>query len=306
MTNTDLIKELRAITSAGMKDCKEALQEAAWDLQKAIDIVKTKGLNIADGRSGRVASEGLVVITSDSPRLASMIEINCQTDFVANSRDFKLFAAYAGSILHGKAIAAAIFTVDEVEDVRKIVVATTKENVVVRRWFAEESLSPIVRVFSYLHSNHKIGVLLTLQAPSEAMVDDPSFIALGDDLAMQVAAMNPMAVSSDRLTLEEVSRQRTIFETQLKELNKPEASWSKIMEGKMRKWNSEVCLLEQESVIIPKSMVKQVIDAVGTKLGGEISVVNFVRCQVGEGIEKKQDNLAEEVAKLTDQNNDKV
>ena len=176
--------------------------------------------------------------------------------------------------------------------------ATTKENVVVRRWWVEESLYPSVRVFHYTHSNHKLGVLLTLQAPNTPAAHAPEFVALGEDLAMQIAAMNPLAVSTDRLSAEDKARQQAIFETQLREEKKPEKMWPKIMEGKFRKWGAEVCLLEQESIVVPKTSVGQVIKNVGTKLGGEITVVNFVRCQVGEGVEKKQDNLAEEVAKL--------
>ncbi len=299
MTNTDLIKELRALTQAGMKDCREALEEAGWDLQKAVDIVKVKGLNIADGRSGRAASEGVVVITHGDGGLASMVEVNCQTDFVANSRDFQLFAALTGTELSNSAMASEVFDPSLVEEQRKSVVAITKENVVVRRWWVEESLDSTVRVFSYTHSNHKLGVLLTLQAPNTVAVDAPEFLALGEELAMQVAAMNPLAVSADRMSPEDLDRQKTIFETQLKEEGKPQAMWDKIMIGKMRKWNTEVCLLEQESVVTPKTSVGQVIKNTGAKLGGEITVVNFIRCQVGEGIQTKQECFVDEVSKLS-------
>jgi elongation factor Ts len=299
MSNTELIKELRILTQAGMKDCKEALQEAEWDLQKAIDIVKVKGLNIADGRSGRVAADGrLDIVASDT--LAVMVEVNCQTDFVANSKDFIKFVHNTKHKLYDAVTADVPFDVNDVEDERKAVVSVTKENIVVRRWFAEQSLSPNVRIFAYEHSNHKIGVLLSLQAPSKELLNNPEFLALGDDLAMQVAAMNPLAVSSDRITSEDLDRQKAIFETQLKEMNKPQAAWAKILEGKMRKWNTEVCLLEQESVVVPKSTVKQVVDGIGGKLGGEITVVNFIRCQVGEGITKVKEQLDHEVAKLLD------
>ena len=299
MSNTELIRELRTLTSAGMKDCKDALEESNWDLQKAVDIVKVKGLNIVDGRAGRVASEGLVVITSNDPKLVSMVEVNCQTDFVANSMDFKLFAVYVGSIFHGKASSSVPFAIEDVESVRQTVVSTTKENVVVRRWWVEEATDPCVRVFNYKHSTNKIGVLITMKAPSIDAANSPEFQSLGEDLAMQIAAMNPLAVDSDRIPPDEKVRQKAIFETQLKEEKKPEKMWERILEGKFRKWNAEVCLLEQESVVVPKTTVKQVIKNVGTKLGGEIQVVNFVRCQVGDGIEKKQENLADEVEKLT-------
>lgn len=299
MTNTDLIKELRALTQAGMKDCREALEEAGWDLQKAVDIVKIKGLNIADGRSGRVASDGRVDIAVDKTR-AVMIEVNCQTDFVANSKEFARFVHDTKHKLYDRVVANETFAVEDVEEERKSVVAVTKENVVVRRWWAEEALDPKVRVFAYQHSNNKIGTLVTVQAPSAEVADSQEFKNLGEDLAMQIAAMNPLAISADRMNVADLERQKTIFETQLKEEGKPQAMWEKIMMGKMRKWNTEVCLLEQESVVTPKTSVGQVIKSTGAKLGGEITVVNFIRCQVGEGIETKKDNLAEEVAKLTE------
>src|SRR5579885_519106 len=262
MNQLELIRELRALTSAGMKDCKDALEEASWDLQKAVDIVKVKGLNIADGRSGRTASEGRVDIAIDGS-LAVMIEVNCQTDFVANSKEFSKLVHDAKHKLYYNTKANLPFNVSDVEDERKVVVSTTKENVVVRRWWAEQSDSPTVKVFAYQHSNNKIGVLVTMQAPSVEAANSPEFKSLGEDLAMQICAMNPLAVATDRLPTEDVERQKTIFETQLKELNKPQAAWPKIMEGKMRKWNTEVCLLEQESVVVPKTTVGQVVKNVG-------------------------------------------
>ena len=301
MSNTELIRELRALTSAGMKDCKDALEESNWDVQKAVDIVKAKGLNVVSGRAGKVASEGVVAITSMDGTGYCMAEVNCQTDFVANSPDFQKFAQYVSNTVAdctASKTEPSYFSIDLVEDRRQEIISTTKENVVVRRWWAEQTLKDNVQVFSYLHSNKKIGVLITMAAPSKETVFSKEFFDLGEDLAMQIAAMSPLAVDADRIPQEEKDRQKAIFEMQLKEENKPEKMWDKIMEGKFRKWNTEVCLLEQESVVIPKTTIRQVIKNVGTKLGGEIQVVNFVRCQVGEGIEKKQDNLAEEVSKM--------
>jgi len=298
MNQTELIRELRTLTSAGMKDCKDALTEANWDLEKAVDIIKVKGQNIADGRAGRAASEGRVDIAVDKNRLAVMIEVNCQTDFVANSSDFKKFVHNAKHKLYEQITNNLPFATSDVEEERKAVVSTTKENIVVRRWWVEEVQDVRARVFAYEHSNSKIGVLVTLLAPTVDAANSPEFQALGEDLAMQIAAMSPLGVAADRLPAEEVARQTAIFQTQLQEMNKPVAAHAKIMEGKMRKWNTEVCLLEQESVIVPKTTVAQVVKSVGAKLGGEITVVHFIRCQVGEGIEKKTDNLAEEVAKM--------
>jgi len=301
MASIELIKQLRTLTNAGMADCKSALDESQDDLQKAIDIIKVRGQNISDSRSAKVAAEGRVAISHGGDRkIAAMVEVNCQTDFVANCEAFVEFAedvAYtlADSIADGTAFQAA-----DVEFDRKETISATKENVVVRRWWVEESQNPTVKVFSYLHSNDKIGVLLTMQAPSEAAVENQEFNELGNDLAMQICAMNPLGISADRISPDEVARQRAIFETQLKEdvKPKPEAMWPKIIEGKFRKWNAEVCLLEQESVLVPKTTISQVINRLGDKLGGDIKVINFVRCQVGEGIEVQKDNLAEEVSKL--------
>lgn len=301
MTNTELIKELRNLTQAGMKDCKDALEEANFDLQKAIDIVKTKGLNIVSGRSGKLASEGRVMILSVKHKpIHVMVEVNCQTDFVAQSESFNDFLEHTACTLICDVEEGRKFdpSGDVIENQRKLVVASTKENIVVRRWWAEEALDPTVKIFDYIHSNDKIGVILTMKASSKEITDSKEFIELGNDLAMQVAAMAPLSVSPDTLDPSVIARQKSIFETQLKELNKPEAAWSKIIDGKFNKFYTEVCLLNQESVIVPKQTVVQVIKNVSDKIGSEIQVVNFIRCQVGEGMEQKQEDLAAEVSKL--------
>lgn len=303
MSNTELIKELRALTQAGMKDCKDALEQANWNLEKAVDIVKVKGLNVVSGREGKVASEGRVGIynTEFGTPVQIMAEVNCQTDFVANGDEFKNFVQHTLWAIGEAHRTGLPFDVASVENERKTVVASTKENVVVRRWWVEESLDPSkVLVYPYLHSNSKIGTLVTLMASSFEMTHTDEFHALGFDLAMQVAAMSPLAVSVDKLDPEEVARQKTIFETQLTELNKPQAAWPKILDGKFNKWYTDVCLLNQESVVVPKTTVQKVIEDVGTKLGGTIQVVSFIRCQVGEGVEVKKDNLADEVAKMVE------
>lgn len=301
MSQTDLIRMLRGITQAGMKDCKSALEEAGWDLDKAVDIIKVKGQNIVSGRSGKVAAEGVVRIGYYSDRdnpTKVMVEVNCQTDFVANSEPFQQFVSQVVAALVVAQETGRPFQVSDVEEARAALVASTKENIVVRRWWVEQAISPLARVFSYQHSNQKIGVLLTLLATSEEAANSPEFTELGEGLAMQVAAMSPLAISSKHLPQAEVDRQKMIFETQLIEAGKPQDVWLKIMVGKFLKWHSEVCLLNQESVLVPKSTVEKVIEKVSAKLGGEITVVNFLRCQVGEGIEKVESNFAEEVANM--------
>lgn len=304
MNNTEMIKELRALTQAGMKDCKDALEESNWNLDQAVDIVKKKGLNIVSGREGKVASEGVVVtgfdgFLNESKPVISMVEVNCQTDFVANSEGFRNFAQYTADLLASKTLKNEKFDLSDVEEKRQEVVASTKENVVVRRWWAEQALDDTVMVFKYVHSNNKIGVLLTMKVGDVSFVNNPKFLMLGQDLVLQVASMNPLEVSPDKLSTDVVSRQLAIFEAQLKEANKPEKSWAKILEGKTNKWHTEVCLLKQESVIYPKMSVEKVLEDVSKELGTEVTVVSFVRCEVGEGLNKVTSNLAEEVSKMT-------
>jgi len=311
MASIELIKQLRVLTNAGMADCKSALDESQDDLEKAIDIIKVRGQNISDSRSAKVAAEGRVALSGNTELLV-MVEVNCQTDFVANNGVFVDFTDEVANSFYDTMVAGTAFSTaspisksshfqsSDVEGARKEVIAITKENVVVRRWWAEQAQSPTVKVFAYLHSNDKIGVLLTMQAPSEAAAESPEFNELGSDLAMQVCAMNPLGISADRIPAEEVERQRAIFETQLKEDVKPKpvAMWPKIIEGKFKKYYKEVCLIEQESVMIAKLSVQQVIDNVASKLGGTIKIINFVRAEVGEGIKVEKSGLAEEVAKL--------
>jgi elongation factor Ts len=284
MNNTDLIKELRALTQAGMKDCKDALEEAAWDLQKAVDIVKIKGLNVVSRTSNNVATEGIVRIghVGDN-RTKSMVEVNCQTDFVANSPDFNKFVDLVSFQLGSDVAQSNPFyhDCDVLENARKDLISKTKENIVIRRWWVEQVMPEAGRVCHYIHSNNKIGVLLSMVAPSVEAANTEDFKTLGEELAMQVAAMSSVAVSVDSLPAEVVERQRGIFEAQLKEMNKPQAAWAKILEGKFKKWHTEVCLLEQESVVQPKTSVQQVVKNMSAKLGGDIQVVGFIRCQVG-------------------------
>lgn len=301
MSKSDLLKELRTRTQAGMKDCHDALREANDDLEKAVDILKTKGKNIVSGRENKVASEGLIVagyIGSD--KATGMIEVNCQTDFVSRNPDFKAYADDSFNMLLNAHLQGKTLDVNSqlAVDLRTDIVGKTKENCVVRRWWIEEVVADTCKTFFYIHNGGKLGVVVSLQAPTVEAANDKKFSVLGADLAMQIAAMNPLAVSVDRLAPDVVERQKGIFETQLQELNKPPAAWAKILEGKFNKWHTEVCFLDQESVLVPKTTVRQVIKNVGAQLGGEIQVINFIRAEVGEGLEKKQDNLAEEVAKL--------
>jgi elongation factor Ts len=233
----------------------------------------------------------------------TLVEVNCQTDFVANSEGFANFAEQVGVSLgsmdlfnFGGDLTQISLGKQTLEERRKEECAATGENVVVRRWAVEEVSSENATVASYVHSNNKIGVAVSFEASDAKVLSMPIVQETMSNVAMQIAAMNPVSVSRDRVASEELDRQRAIFETQLRDANKPEAAWSKIIEGKFNKWFTEVCLLDQESVMVAKKSVGTVVSELGKELGCDLKILSFVRLQVGEGIEKKTENLAEAVA----------
>jgi len=306
--NAEQIKELRNLTQAGMAACKDALVEADGDMNKAVDIVKAKGLANVNARSGRVGSEGRVVAFETGNKI-TLVEVNCQTDFVANSEGFGNFAIQTALLLGQTDLFGFVGEFDQIgasqsvdgtrvslEDLRKETSAKTGENIVIRRWAVEEVASENATVASYVHSNNKIGVAVSFEASDPKVLSMPIVKEMMGNVAMQIAAMNPLGVARLSVPLQDIERQRAIFETQLREANKPKAAWEKIIEGKFNKWYSEVCLLDQESVLVAKKSVGTVVAELGKELGCELKVLNFVRLQVGEGIEKKVENLAEAVA----------
>jgi len=308
--SAEQIKELRFLTQAGMAACKDALVEAEGDMNKAVDIVKAKGLQNVTARSGRVGSEGRVAMNITSNKV-TLVEVNCQTDFVANSPGFGDFVEQVSASLGS----IDLFKFDgdfskvslgkrTLEDFRKETCVATGENVVIRRWMVEEinplSISEdVAAIATYIHSNNKLGVAVSFECNKPKIFELPSVKEFMSNVAMQIAAMNPIAVSTDRLPVEEVTRQRAIFETQLREANKPEASWKKIITGKFNKWYSDVVLYNQESVVSPKLSVDFVLGEICKQLDCELKILNFVRLQVGEGIEVAKADLAAEVEKLS-------
>lgn len=303
MLRSEQIKHLRILTQAGISDCSKALDEANGDVNKAVDIIKTKGKNIVSGREGIAAAEGVVeVIFSNSNNTIAMVEINCQTDFVARSNEFKSFASTVAQELLNSADAQRTFdpSLDSISTLKNNLIATTKENIVVRRWFIEQTNNPNVRLFCYSHTGNQLASIVTLHISSNnsELIHHSDITALGNNLAMQVVAMNPIAIDPNKILPLDVERQKSIFESQLLELKKPQSSWDKILKGKFNKWYAEVCLLNQEAVFESQQSVENVIQKLEKQLHVTIKVVNMLRCQVGEGIVKQSSNLAEEVAKL--------
>lgn len=282
-----LVKDLRERTGAGMMECKKALVEANGDIEAAIEAMRKSGQAKAAKKSGRTAAEGVVMIKiADDAKRGVMVEINCETDFVAKDANFQAFAeavaetALAGSAQDAEALSAETLAGDAaqtVESARAGLVSKIGENVQVRRVLRFDDVEGAL--CSYRHGV-KIGVVVELVGGSEE---------LGRDIAMHVAASSPMCVSADQVPADALTKEREIFKAQALESGKPEAIMDKIVEGRVRKYLEEITLLGQPFVKDPDQSVEKLLKQAGAQ------VKRFVRVEVGEGIEKKTENFADEV-----------
>lgn len=304
-----MVKELREQTQAGMMDCKKALVEAEGDMAKAVDILREKGLSKAAKKAGRIAAEGLVaLVVSDDHKVGAIVEVNSETDFVAKNEEFKTFVSeVANFTLKTKpadmdALKAAAFEEDKsLETVLNEKISKIGENMSIRRFAVEEQEKGAV--VGYVHGAGKIAVLVNLA--SEVSADQLQ--ELGKDIAMQVASMNPKYISSDDVDADYIAHEKEILMAQAINENEEEAAKGKkkkpveiiekMVVGRLQKELKEVCLLEQVFVKNSDFTVGQVVKNVAKEVGNDISVVSIVRFEVGEGLEKKEENFAEEVAK---------
>ncbi len=301
-----MIKELRERTQAGMGDCKGALEEAEGDMEKAVLVILKKGIVKAAARAGRIATEGEVrTLVATDARSGVIVEVNCQTDFVSRGEEFKGFVSKVAEVAavapKGADLGAQKFpgTDKTVDTVRQELVAKTGENMVVRRWDRLEAKGPHALVHAYVHMGGKLAVLVSAEAPTEVSKNAKPFLQFVDNCAMQIAAMNPMVVHKDELHPSHIAKQKEIFQAQLKEEKKPEQAWPKIIEGKVAKWLTEVTLHGQDNVWDPgKGNIDKLRQELAKELGGEVKLHGFIRFALGEGLEKKSDDLASEVAKL--------
>ncbi|HKK01535.1 MAG TPA: translation elongation factor Ts [Desulfuromonadales bacterium] len=294
-----MVAELRSKTGAGMMDCKKALNESGGNMEEAVDFLRKKGLSAAAKKSGRVAAEGLVVATGEGTR-GALVEVNSETDFVAKNEGFQKFVAGTAEVVLAatpadlEALLVASFgngrTVAE-EQTHQI--ATIGENISVRRFARFEVPSGVVA--SYVHAGGKIGVLIEL---STEKGDDERVAALARQLAMHVAAANPQYLSRDEVPAEIVEKEKEIMRVKAKESGKPDHIIEKILEGQINKYFGEVCLLEQAYVIDPDQKVNKVVEALGKEIGSAVTLSRYVRFQLGEGVEKRADDFAAEVAAL--------
>ena len=293
-----MVKELRAMTGAGMMDCKNVLVEADGDMDKAVELLREKGLAKAAKKAGRVAAEGLVKLAfSDDAKKAAVIEVNSETDFVAKNDEFVDFV----QTLANMAIDAEpdmdkfmqLQYTDEgtVQEALNNKIAKIGENMNIRR-FANFSQPGCVYV-GYVHGAGKIGVIVGLETEASAAEVE----VVGKDVAMQVASMSPKFVDDTEVDADWLEEEKKIAVQQLLNEGKPEAMLERIIPGKMKAILKEVCLVDQKFVKNGDLTVKQYVDEAAKELGKPIRVASMVRFEVGEGIEKKEENFAEEVAK---------
>jgi elongation factor Ts len=299
-----LVKQLRDKTGAGMMDCKKALSESDADVEAATDWLRKKGLAAAAKKAGRLASEGLIGVKVEATR-GALVEINSETDFVARNEDFqKLVRAVTDLAPEARGDAERLQAMQVPATGRSVseeithAVATIGENINFRRTGMVEVDEGIIG--AYVHSQlspglGKIGVLVALKSSG----DQAELEALGKQLAMHIAAAKPEAVSVDRLDADTVSRERAIHADQARASGKPENIVEKMVDGRMRKFYEDSVLLEQVFVVDTDLKVKEAIDRAAEKIGSSITVVEFLRFALGEGLETKTENLAEEVAALS-------
>jgi elongation factor Ts len=300
------IKELRERTQAGMSDCKGALVEADGNMEKAVEIILKKGLAKGAKRAGAVAAEGEVrAAVSADKRHATIVEVNIQTDFAARSDGFKAFVddvmKVALAAKPGADLKAEPMNGKTVADVAVELTGKIGEKVDPRRWdrvSVADGKSGLAH--AYVHLGGKIGVVLAVETSSDAVAQHADVLKFVDDTAMQIAAMNALCLKRDEVAADLVEKQKDIYTAQMREdpKPKPEAAWPKIIEGKVNKWFSEIILGEQESVVTPGQTVDKLREAAGKAAGGTVTITKFVRFERGEGIAKKEDDFAAEVAKM--------
>jgi elongation factor Ts len=297
-----IVKELRERTGAGMMDCKKALTETNGDLDKAIEHLREKGLAAAAKKAGRIAAEGLVsAYINDSKKVGVLVEVNCETDFVAVNPDFQKFTGDVARLIADKAPAdndalAATSMADgkTVAETVTALISTIGENMTVRR-FARFELTTDGLIDYYIHMGGKIGVLIECATTKSTTVSAPEFITFVKDLAMQIAAAKPEYIRREEVPGEVLEQEKAIYKAQAMNEGKPEAIAEKIMVGRLDKFFKEICLEEQLFIKDSDKTIKKLLQEINAKFGETIRIVRFARFEKGEGIEKKKDDFASEV-----------
>lgn len=294
-----MVKELREMTGAGMMDCKKVLVETDGDIDKAVELLREKGLAKAAKKAGRIAAEGLVKVAfGPEHKTASVVEVNSETDFVAKNEEFVEFVdKLANMALNAASDDLEAFKAlpydgeGTVLDALNSKIAKIGENMNVRRF--HKMATPGVVYTGYIHGGGKIGVIVGIE--TEATADEVAVCA--KDVAMQVASMSPKFVDETQVDQNWLESEKEIARQQLLNEGKPEAMLERIIPGKVKAILKEVCLVDQKFVKNGDITVAQYVDSVAKEIGKAMKVVEMVRYEVGEGIEKKEEDFAAEVAK---------
>lgn len=301
---SQMVKELREMTQAGMMDCKKALVEAEGQIEKAVEWLREKGLAAAAKKASRIAAEGLVQsYIAEDAKVGVIVEINCETDFVANTDNFKAFCndiAMHISKANPKDVdelLAQKFVANEAKTITDLVSDATVaigEKISIRRFVRYEASNGVVE--SYIHMGGKIGVLLEVSNDVATTYGLETFKVYYHDVALQIAAARPLFVRKNEVPMDELNKEKEILRAQALNEGKPEKIVDKMVEGRIEKYYKEVCLLEQPFVKDGDKSINQLTAEVAKEIGANLEVIRFARFERGEGIEKRQDNFAEEIA----------
>ncbi|CAH2030829.1 translation elongation factor Ts [Trichlorobacter ammonificans] len=301
------INELRKATGAGMLDCKKALEEVGGDMEQAIDYLRKKGLAAASKKAGRAATEGMVA-TAVSGNAGVLVEINSETDFVAKNDKFQDFVKQVVDHVLAKKPAtldellAQPFAGDSSKTVQTLLteaIAVIGENMQIRRFatFTAESGA----VGSYIHAGGKIGVLVEACCDNAAAAQDERLATFLKDVAMHIAAASPLYVQRSEVPADVLEREKEIYRDKARQTGKPENIIEKIIEGQVNKFYGDICLLEQAYVKDPDKSVQQYLAETAKALGGTVTLKQFAKFVLGEGLEKKETDFAAEVAAVAGQ-----
>ena len=296
-----MVKELREKTSAGMMDCKKALEESKGDFEAAVEWLRVKGLSAAAKKADRVAAEGLVLALHDK-KSAAVVEVNSETDFASRNDNFKkLIHSIATHVLNTEstdALADQMMGGKTVGDALKEAIATIGENMVIRRT-EKYTVQGTGLVHTYVHGEGKIGVMVEIGASTQAAADSADARTFAADVCMHIAATNPMALSQDQMSPDAVSKEKEILKAKNLEQGKKPEMIDKIVEGQIRKFLAENCLVDQAFVKNPDVTISGYAKEIGKKAGGDLTIKRFTRFELGAGIEKKVVDFAAEVAAQT-------
>lgn len=285
----ELIKELRARTGAGLGDCKKALEESNGDIEKAIDLLKQWGIAKAVKKISREAKDGLVRVykTSDGKR-AGIIELNCETDFVARTDEFQQLADMLVKLVAEKDFKNVQELLnyehdgEKIENIIKQHITKFGENIVLRRIGKMETEKDNLYIDTYLHFGSRLGVLLKVEVDKPEFLGDEDLLKVIHDLSLQIAALSPIAIKREEVPKEIIEKEKEIYREQVKKSGKPEKIVERIVQGKIEKFYSEICLLEQSYFRQPEKTVSEFLKENENKFGVKIEPKEFLRFKIGE------------------------